>query len=86
MNSITLHKMPSPLYGLLKQKARREGRSMNRTIQDLLSEALGLSATQRPGHAKDVYEETCGSMPADECRRMLEAEGDFERIDPEDWL
>lgn len=85
MNSITLHKIPSSLYGLVRQKARREGKSMNRVIQDLLSEALGLPAGQQPGRPGDIYEETCGSLPADECRRMLEAEGDFERIDPEDW-
>jgi hypothetical protein len=57
---------------------------MNRTIQDLLAGALGVPG--RAGRdARDVYDEVCGGLPAEEAARMLEAEKDFERIDPEDW-
>lgn len=85
MNSITLHNIPSSLYGLLKQKARRDGKSLNRTIQGLLAEALGLHGDKGGRARRDVYDEICGSLPAEEMARMLEAEKDFEKIDPEDW-
>jgi hypothetical protein len=85
VGSITLHNIPSSLYGLLKQKARREGKSMNRTIQDLLAGALGLPGSRAGRETRDVYDEVCGGLPAEEAARMLEAEKDLERIDPEDW-
>jgi hypothetical protein len=85
VNSITLHNLPSSLYGLLKQKARREGKSLNRTIQDLLTEALGLSSRQLKKQRKDVYDEICGAMPIEERARLEEAEREFEEIDAKDW-
>jgi hypothetical protein len=85
LNSITLHNIPSSLYGLLKQKARRDGTSMNRTIQGLLAEAFGLHGGTGGKARKDVYDEICGSLPADEMARMLEAEKGFEGVDPGDW-
>jgi len=85
MRSTTLHNLDDALYALLKQKARKEGKSMNRTIQELLAEATGLK--KRPGHRakKDIYTELCGAMTAGELKELEEAERDFERIEEKDW-
>ena len=86
MSSITLHNLPSSLYGLLKQKAQNEGKSLNRTIQDLLSESLGLGGKPARRGKKDVYDEMCGAMPMEERTRMEESEKEFEATHDEDWL
>jgi hypothetical protein len=86
MGSITLHNIEDSLYALLKQRAHKEGKSLNRTIQALLAESVGLKekAVKR-GKKRDVYDELCGAMSAQELARMEEAEKEFEVIDEMDW-
>ena len=86
MHSTTLHNLNDALYALLKQKARKEGKSLNRTIQDLLLESLGLGGKPARRGKKDVYDEMCGAMPMEERTRMEESEKEFEATHDEDWL
>jgi hypothetical protein len=85
MSSITLHNLEESLYALLKQKARKEGKSLNRTIQELLTESLGLKRKAAKGGKKDVYTELCGAMSREELKKMEEAEKEFEVIEERDW-
>ena len=85
MSSITLHNLEDSLYALLKQKARKEGKSLNRTIQELLTESVGLKRKAEKSGKKDVYTELCGSMSAEELKKMEEAEEEFEVIEEKDW-
>jgi len=85
MSSITLHNLEDSLYALLKQKARKEGKSLNRTIQELLTESVGLKRKAEKSGKKDVYTELCGSMSPEELKKMEEAEEEFEVIEEKDW-
>ncbi len=86
MSSITLHDLEDSLYAMLKQKARREGKSMNRAIKELLAEAVGLKKKDvKGGDRKDVYSELCGATSRGELRKMEEAEKEFEVINEKDW-
>ncbi|MGA2973775.1 MAG: hypothetical protein ABSF77_00520 [Spirochaetia bacterium] len=83
MSSITLHNLEDSLYTLLKQKARKEGKSLNRTIQELLRESMGLKG--KTAKKKDIYAELCGAISGKELKKMEEAEKEFEVIDEKDW-
>ena len=86
MSSITLHNLEDSLYTLLKQKARKEGKSLNRTIQELLTESMGMKRkAEKSGKKKDVYSELCGVMSREELKKMEEAEKEFEVIEEKDW-
>jgi plasmid stability protein len=86
MSSITLHNLSDSLYALLKQRARREGKSLNRTAQELLTESVGLEKkAAKSGKMKDVYAELCGVMSREELKIMRKAEKDFEVIEEKDW-
>ena len=86
MSSITLHNLEDSLYAMLKKKARKEGKSMNRAIQELLAESVGLKKkSEKSGNRKDEYAELCGAMSREELRRMEDAEKEFEVIDERDW-
>jgi hypothetical protein len=86
MNSITLHNIEDSLYALLRQKARKEGKSLNRTIQELLTESVGMKRkAEKSWKRKDVYTELCGAMSAEELKKMQEAEKEFEVIEEKDW-
>ena len=86
MSSITLHNLKDSLYTLLKQKARKEGKSLNRTIQELLTESVGLKGkAEKDDKKKDIYTELCGAMSPEEFEKMAEAEKEFEMIEEKDW-
>lgn len=86
MGSITLHNLEDSLYALLKQKARKENKSMNRTIKELLALSMGLEEkADKKRKKKDVYDELCGTMSPEELVKMEEAEEEFEVIEDKDW-
>ena len=86
LGSITLHNLDDSLYALLKQKARKDGKSLNRTIQELLRESVGLKRhAEKSGKRKDIYTELCGAVSPAELRKMEEAEKEFEVIEEKDW-
>lgn len=86
MGSITLHNLDDSLYTMLKKKAREDGTSMNRAIQELLAEAMGQKRRpEKKGKARDEYAELCGAMPGEELKRMEDAEKEFEAIDEREW-
>jgi plasmid stability protein len=86
MGSITLHNLDDSLYAMLKRKARGEGKSMNKTIQELLAEAMGQKRRpEKKGKARDEYAELCGAIPGEELKRMEDAEKEFEALDEREW-
>jgi hypothetical protein len=80
--NITIHGIDSSVYRRIEDRARREGLSLNRTIKALLEESLGANTRGKANPFADL----CGTLPGDEVARLLAAEQDFERVDPEDWL
>ena len=84
MKSITLHNIDGPLAELIKSKARSEGLSMNKTIQKILEESLGVR--QKNGGAfRSDFEQFCGIWSEKDLSEFNEKTDDFNQIDPEDW-
>ncbi len=84
MKSITLHNIDGPLAELIKSKARSEGLSMNKTIQKILEESLGVRP-KSGGVFRHDFEEFCGLWSDGDLAEFNERSSDFNRIDPEDW-
>jgi hypothetical protein len=84
MKSITLHNIDGPLAELIKSKAKSEGLSMNKTIQKILEEALGVRPKTDGAFRRD-FEEFCGIWSDRDVAHFNERSSDFERIDPEYW-
>jgi len=82
MRSITIHNLGEPLYRSLASKARRDGRSLNRTIKSILEEALGVTAGGEH-RSTNVFQDLCGILPRGEAERLLKMEEEFETIDEE---
>ena len=43
MTSITIHGLEDPIDSLIREKARQQGLSLNKTIKQLLAKSLGIS-------------------------------------------
>ena len=84
MKSITLHGLDSKLYERIKEKAKRQGLSLNKTIKNLLEKSLGIKNHNRTDHREDFIE-FCGVWTEAEAKEFAGAIEDFEKIDPRDW-
>jgi hypothetical protein len=81
MSSITLHNLKPDLDKMIKKKAKKEGLSINKMVQKLLQQALGLNSKRR----KEDFSEFCNVWSAAEYEEFISNTGDFDRIDKEDW-
>ena len=84
MKSITLHNIDGPLAELIKSKAKSEGLSMNKTIQKILEESLGVRH-KSAGAFRHDFEEFCGIWSDRDLAEFHDRSSDFNRVDPEDW-
>ena len=84
MKSITIHSLDDALDVLIREKAKAEGTSLNKTIKRLLAEALGLQQ-EEPGDHRQDFLDLHGTWTKDEARRFGGRIKDLGKVDPEDW-
>lgn len=82
--SITIHGLDDRISRRVEEKAKAEGRSLNRTIKTLIEEAIepkvSGAATRR-----GMFSEFLGVWKRHEVEEFAAATADLRRIDKEDW-
>lgn len=84
MKSITIHGLEDPLDARIREKASRQGLSLNKTIKQLLSESLGLEPS-KPGDYRETFADLCGVWTREEAAVFNHSIEDLSKVDPEDW-
>ena len=84
MKSITIHGLDGKLYERIKEKAKRQGLSLNKTIKNLLEKSLGIRQHDGTDHREDFIEFS-GVWTETEAKEFAGAIEDFENIDHGDW-
>jgi hypothetical protein len=84
MKSITIHGLDAKLYERIKDKAKRQGLSLNKTIKNLLEKSLGIRHHDGTDHRED-FVEFSGVWTETEAKGFARAIENFEKIDPGDW-
>jgi plasmid stability protein len=56
MKSITIHNLEDPLDTLIRQKANNDGTSLNKTVKNLLAQALQVPSQTEEERKKDFLE------------------------------
>jgi hypothetical protein len=84
MKSITIHGMDAKLYERIKEKAKCQGLSLNKTIKNLLEMSLGTNDNKSGDHHED-FVEFCGVWSEKETHEFEKATEDFRKIDTGDW-
>ena len=82
MSSITIHNLDERLNILLRKKAKEDGKSLNKTIQDLLRQSFNLGVVSK---SENVFKEFCGLWSEKERREFEGAVSGMETINPGDW-
>ncbi len=83
MKSITVHGLDEDLDTGIRQKAKSEGLSLNKTIKLLIRQALGVGE-RKPERRRD-FQAFLGTWSAEEAAAFDRASQDFGRVDPADW-
>ena len=82
MKHLTIRNVPRELEQALRAEQRRDGRSLNRTVLDLLSRTLGVT----PGRTyQNGLAQLAGAWSADDLARFEADTAIFEKIDKELW-
>jgi hypothetical protein len=80
MKHLTIRSLPPSLSAALEEEKRRRGKSLNRTVIELLSQALGVGTTRSNGLGQ-----LAGTWNEEGFRRFEEAVAPFESTDSEIW-
>lgn len=79
---MTLRHIPDEVGKSLRARAKKAGRSLNRTAIELLEEAMGIRA--RDAKRRDLSR-LAGQWDPEECRTFEQNTRVFEQIDAEVW-
>ncbi len=81
MRHLTIRHVPADLARALDEEKRRRGNSLNRTVLELLAQALGLSTGRRTNGLRDL----AGRWTNEELAEFEQAVALTEQIDEELW-
>lgn len=84
MKSITIHGLDEELDKEIREKAQKQGISLNKTIKKLLKKALGLKSPSEPDH-KDEFEDLFGVWSKENFEEFTESSKDFNIVDRGNW-
>ena len=84
MKSITIHGVDDQLAKLIKDRARADGLSINKTVKLLLEQALGIKLKAAETN-KEQFKEFCGIWTKDDLEEFEAATEDMNKIDEDEW-
>ena len=84
MKSITIHGLDEPLDARIREKARQQGASLNKTIKKLLAESLGLADEGNRNHRHD-FADLCGVWSKEDVEEFHQKIEDLSTVDRQDW-
>jgi len=84
MNAITLRNIPAELQEAIRQQAKAEGQSFNKTVLRMLEEYLGLRRRPGPMLHHDL-DHLAGTWSEEEASAFAASLAEQRRIDPGLW-
>jgi hypothetical protein len=85
MGAITVRNLPPELARAIRQKAKQERTSLNRTVISLLEEATGLGRPAKKAVLYHDLDHLFGCWSKEEYEEFNEALREQRQIDPEMW-
>jgi hypothetical protein len=84
MKSITIHDLDKQLDLMIRKRARKDGKSLNKTIKNILEESLGIKKMQGASK-RDEFMDLFGVWNKQDFNEFEKSVKDFAKIDKEDW-
>jgi plasmid stability protein len=83
MKSISVHGVDTETEKKIKERAKNEGKSVNKVMKELIAKALGLG--DKPPDNRAMFEDLSGVWTEAEEREFLDSIADLETTDEKDW-
>ena len=83
--SISVHGIDKEMEKLIRERAKTEGRSVNKVVKELIADALGIGGKKKKKDRRQEFADLCGVWTKEEAEQFLESIADMETIDDEDW-
>ncbi len=84
MSAMTIHALDPVVETRIRARARREGRSLNQPLKELLATSVGCHESAASNH-KDDFDAFCGVWTGEDEKEFMAATADFEKVDHGDW-
>ncbi len=84
MTTMTIRGLDELTVKALKEKAKKEGSSINAALIKLVQENLGIKNKKRTVVYNDL-DHLAGTWSDKDCKAFLQATADFEKIDKDLW-
>ncbi|MBN2408753.1 MAG: hypothetical protein JXE07_03365 [Candidatus Aminicenantes bacterium] len=83
MKSISVHGIDDETEKKIGERAKSEGKSVNRVVKELIAKALGLA--EGPHDNREAFVDLCGIWTEEEAAEFLRAVTDLGTLDAKDW-
>ncbi len=83
MKSISVHGINEETEKKIAERAKSEGKSVNKVVKELIAKALGLG--ERPPDKGEAFADLCGVWTEEEAAEFMAAIADLETVDAKDW-
>ena len=84
MNTLTIHALETAVEKRVRAKARRDGKSLNQTLKELLAASVGAGLSPAANHRAD-FAEFCGIWTTQDASDFEAGTADLEKVDKADW-
>jgi ferritin-like protein len=83
MKSISVHGIDEEIEKKIGERAKSEGKSVNKIVKELIAKALGLG--DKPPDNRAMFEDLSGIWTEEEEQEFLASIADLEKTDEKDW-
>ena len=83
MKSISVHGIDEETERAIEERAKSEGKSVNRIVKELIAKALGIG--EKPPDNRSEFADLCGAWTEAEAAEFLEHIADLGVVDERDW-
>jgi plasmid stability protein len=83
MKSISVHGIDKEIEQKIGERAKSEGKSVNRIVKELIAKALGMG--EKPPDNRAMFEDLSGVWTEAAEREFLDSVADLETTDEKDW-
>ena len=83
MKSISVHGIEKEMERKIGERAKSEGKSVNKIVKELIAKAQGMG--DQPSDNRALFEDLSGVWTEAQEREFLDSIADLETTDEEDW-
>jgi hypothetical protein len=85
MKTISIHGIDGETEKAIKQRAKKEAKSVNKVVKELIAKSLGIDSRNSAKDNRAEFADLCGVWTTEEAARFLADIDELNTVDPEDW-